>query len=122
MWVVADVPFVLHLGDTTLSVPFSVEEGNNLSQKFQDLLKVFAAKQEAERPRRWQSLEYRFEDGGTDAPISYLEMFCNPNMHSTPFDAKLLITVKTQQGVNVVAEGSLGTVKSDLESFLGNTS
>lgn len=121
-WIFADVPFVLHLGDTTLTVPLSTEEGKNLSVKFNDLLKVFAAKQEAERPKRWEALEYKFEDSGTDAPISCLEIFCNPNMHSTAFDAKMLVTVKTPQGVNMMAEGSLSTIRADLQAFLGNTS
>ena len=51
--------------------------------------------------------------------IELLEVYCNPNAHSTAFDAKTLITLKTSQGVRVTAEARLSALKSDLDTFLG---
>ena len=50
--------------------------------------------------------------------IELLEVYCNPNAHSTAFDAKTLITLKTSQGVRVTAEARLSALKSDLDTFL----
>ncbi|GMH35184.1 hypothetical protein BSKO_03052 [Bryopsis sp. KO-2023] len=113
-----DTKLTLHMGITTLSLPFSVEEGKSLQAQFDALLKTFAEKQAAERPKRWEAMEYRFVDEESKGAVSRIEMFCNPNMHSTAFDAKLLITVKTEGGVIIVSEGSLGSIKSDVEVFM----
>lgn len=50
--------------------------------------------------------------------VEYLEVFCNPNAYSTAFEAKLLITLATQQGLKVTMEARLSAVKSDIDHFV----
>eukprot|EP00891_Asterochloris_glomerata_P002737 jgi/Astpho2/2737/Aster-x1094 len=80
------------------------------------LLQTFSEKQKAERPKRWPMMEFRCQD--EQHGIELLEVYCNPNAHSTAFDAKTLITLKTSQGVRVTAEARLSALKSDLDTFL----
>lgn len=50
--------------------------------------------------------------------MEYLEVFCNPNAYATAFDAKVLITVRSSQGLKVTTEGRLSNLKGDVDTFL----
>ena len=50
--------------------------------------------------------------------MQLFEVCCNPNAYTTAFEAKILITIKTQDGVKVMTEGRLANIKSDLDAFL----
>lgn len=64
-------------------------------------------------------MEVRWRGDPATGELELLEFACNPNAASSPFDAKLLVTVRTggTGGVGVVTEGRLMTVRSDLDAF-----
>ncbi len=64
--VVAGKPLSLHIGETTMSFPLSAEQAGKLSVSVLSLLETFAAKQKAERPRRWDMMEYRLRGECSD--------------------------------------------------------
>lgn len=47
--------------------------------------------------------------------IEQFEVFCNPNAHSTAFDAKVLITLRSGDGLKVNTEGKLVAVKAAVD-------
>ena len=116
-------PLELHVGPTTLSLPFNQQRAAELKAALALLLATFAEKAKAERPKRWQSLEYKFrsgdEEGNSTPPgIALFEVFCNPNAAASPFDAKVLVTVKsTDGGVGFTTEAPLSALRADLEAY-----
>ncbi|EIE18703.1 hypothetical protein COCSUDRAFT_60012 [Coccomyxa subellipsoidea C-169] len=108
----------LHVNETTISFPFAEAQARDVSTAINGLLQTFAAKQAAERPKRWQAMEYRYKGAGEDDPVAQLELFCNPNAYSTAFDARVLVTLKAAGGVAVTTEGRLSALKADIENFL----
>lgn len=53
-----------------------------------------------------------------ESELEFLEIFCNPNSATSAFNAKALITLRTQDGVKVTTEGRLSALKEDLDAFL----
>lgn len=104
-------------------MPFNQQRAAELKAALALLLATFAEKAKAERPKRWQSLEYRFEnedgDGGETPPgLAFFEAFCNPNAAASPFDAKVLVTVRsTGGGVGFTTEAPLSALRADLEAY-----
>ena len=58
-------------------------------------------------------------EGHSGQGLDYLEVFCNPNAYATAFDAKVLITLQSKQGLKVITEGRLSNLKGDVDVFLG---
>ncbi len=54
----------LHIAETTISFPFDPVEAQGVNSAITGLLQTFAAKQAAERPKRWQAMEYRYKGAG----------------------------------------------------------
>ena len=51
----------LQIAETSISFPFQKEQAQQLSNSITTLIKTFAAKQKAERPRRWDMMEYKYK-------------------------------------------------------------
>ena len=51
----------LHVNETTITFPFAEAQAKEIVAAINNLLQTFAAKQAAERPKRWQSMEYRYK-------------------------------------------------------------
>lgn len=105
-------------------MPFNQQRATELKAALALLLASFAEKAKAERPKRWQSLEYKFgngdSDGGGETPpgLALFEVLCNPNAAASPFDAKVLVTVKsTDGGVGFTTEAPLSALRADLEAY-----
>lgn len=107
----------LHVGDTTIALPFGRDQAQQLSDAFVALFQTFAAKQKAERPKRWDMMEVRFV-GQAPQELAHFEAFCNPNAYTTAFDAKVLLTIQTHDGVKVTTEARLSAIKADVDAFL----
>ena len=43
---------------------------------------------------------------------------CSPNAYSTAFEAKMLITLESRDGLRVTTEARLSAIKSDVDAFL----
>ena len=52
---------------------------------------------------------------GTAPELAYLELFCNPNSATNAFNAKVLVTAQTHDGVSVLTETPLTALKADLD-------
>lgn len=116
---VLETPLVLHLGESTLELPFSVAEARNLGRSFNGLLQTFKDKQETEKPQKWDRMNYTYQATKEVADgISFLEVACNPNAFPSAFDAKLLVSLKAQSGIKITGEANLSQVKSDLQGFI----
>ncbi|XP_024392384.1 uncharacterized protein [Physcomitrium patens] len=112
----AMAPITFHIGETSLSIPFSLDSAKGLSAAIADLLTTFREKEKAERPRRWDNMEYRqIEDG------VFFEVFCNPNAHATAFQAKYLVTINDDK-LRIASEGQLSALKSDLDQYIDSQS
>ena len=53
--------------------------------------------------------------GDSSPGLQYLELFCNPNAATNAFNAKVLVTVKSHDGISVLTETPLTTLKADLD-------
>ena len=65
----------LHIGETTISFPFTPQQARSVTNSINSLLETFAAKQKAERPRRWDMMEYRSK-GALVSPCHALDTGC----------------------------------------------
>jgi hypothetical protein len=114
--VTAKAPITLHIGETSLTVPFSVESAKGLSSAIAGLLATFKEKEGAARPKRWDNMEYRQTNDGV-----FFEVFCNPNAHATAFQAKYLVTIHDEK-LRIASEGQLSALKSDLDQYIDSQS
>ncbi|KAG0578376.1 hypothetical protein M758_4G016300 [Ceratodon purpureus] len=112
----AKAPITLHIGETSLTIPFSLESAKGLSSAITGLLGTFKEKEGAVRPKRWDNMEYRQTEDGV-----FFEVFCNPNAHATAFQAKYLVTINDEK-LRIASEGQLSALKSDLDQYIDSQS
>ncbi|KAA6429857.1 MAG: hypothetical protein FRX49_00289 [Trebouxia sp. A1-2] len=109
-----------NIAETSITFPFDKDQARQLSSSITELIQTFAAKQKAERPKRWKMMEYKYQngDGHSNKGLEFFEVVCNPNAYATAFDAKVLITMRSSQGLKVTTEGRLSNLKGDVDTFL----
>ncbi|KAH7422953.1 hypothetical protein KP509_12G033100 [Ceratopteris richardii] len=83
-----------------------------LVKAFDSVLNTFREKEKAERPRRWDSMEFRHTEDGV-----FLEFFCNPNAYANFFQAKVLVTISDEK-VKIVTEAQLNAVKTAVDQYV----
>lgn len=110
----------LHVGPTTVRVPMPPDRVAALRGELATLLATFKDKADAARPRRWPSMDVVWKGGATGTPsITRFEVFCNPNGATGPFDARVLVTVETADGVAVTTEAPLAALRADVDAYGG---
>lgn len=110
--VAARTPITLHIGETSLTIPFSLDSAKGLSSAIAGLLSTFKEKEKAVRPKRWDNMEYRQTEDGV-----FFEIFCNPNAHATAFQAKYMVTIDDEK-LRIASEGQLSALKSDIDQYI----
>eukprot|EP01018_Ginkgo_biloba_P019090 Gb_13059 [translate_table: standard] len=102
-----------HAGETTVRIPLSKEAAIGLSTAINTLLQTFQEKKAAVKPQRWTSMEFQH----TSEDRVHVEFFCNPNAYKHAFQAKVLMTIGDGK-INIVSEGQLSAIKSDIDQFI----
>lgn len=56
-----ETSLTFNIAETSVTFPFHKEQAQQLSNAITTLIQTFAAKQKAERPRRWDLMEYKYK-------------------------------------------------------------
>lgn len=62
-----------------------------------------------------------FAGDPSQGEVPLLEVFCNPNAYSSPFDAKVLVTVNTSEGVQVMGEATLEQLRAGVDAAMAGS-
>lgn len=108
----------MHLGQgATLTVAIPEQQLCAVQEALDAVIQTFADKQAAERPQRWPEMCYTWEGQGVEGTtLEYIEVFCNPNAHSSAFDAQVLITMHAAGGIRLMAEQQLTRFQEELDA------
>ena len=104
----------LNLVEGSVSFSFSEAAARDLQGAIallMESLKAVAAKSSGGKASPQKPMEYQY------AGDVFFEVFCNPNIWSTPFAAKVLITVRDDR-IRVTAEAELSRLREDLGQYL----
>jgi hypothetical protein len=111
----ASPPLTLNLVQGSVSFTFSAEAARELQQAIAQLMQSLKASTQAasggSRPAPQKAMEYRHTGE------VFLEVFCNPNIWSSPFAAKLLITVRDDR-IRLTTEAELTRLIDDVNQYL----
>lgn len=107
---------VLNLSDGSVSFSFNAEAARELRAAIAQLmasLKTTAAAKTSStsKPSPQPVMEYRHVGD------IFLELFCNPNIWSSPFAAKVLVTLRDDR-IRLTTEVELTRLTDDLNQFL----
>lgn len=58
------------------------------------------------------------QEGTATADIEFFEVMCNPNAHSSAFEAKAMITLRTTAGIKVNTEARVPSLQADVDAFV----
>lgn len=105
----------LNLAEGSISFSFSPEAARELQAaiaQLMDRLKANTAKTiPSSKAHPQPPMEYRYTGD------VFLEIFCNPNIWSSPFAAKVLLTVRNSS-IRLTTEAELTRVLDDLSQYL----
>jgi len=108
-------PFRLNLVEGSVSFSFSADAARELQTAVQGLMErmraIASQGSTAGRPNPQESLEYRHTGE------VFLEVFCNPNIWSSPFAAKVLVTLRDDR-IRLSTEAELPRLLEDLGLYL----
>jgi hypothetical protein len=108
-------PLTLNLVEGAVSFQFTAEAAHILQTEIAELmasLKVTATKSSpATKAHPQKSMEYRYTGD------VFLEIFCNPNIWSSPFAAKVLITLRDER-IRLTTEAELSRLVEDITQYL----
>lgn len=107
----------LNLSEGSVLFSFTPEAARELQAAIASLMESLKATTAhgtsgGSKPRPQKPMEYRHRDDDI-----VLEIFCNPNIWSSPFAAKVLITLKDDR-IRLNTEAELTRVAEDLNQFL----
>jgi hypothetical protein len=112
-------PFTLNFPQGSVTFPFSADAARELKAEIAlllDSLKSIAGRVSAGgKPVPRATMEYRH------AGEVSIEVFCNPNIYSGPFAAKVLLTIRDERS-RLVTEAELTRVIEDLDRYLAQDS
>lgn len=104
----------LNLSEGSVTFSYSPQAARELQAAIatlMDSLKVTAAQASGGKPNPQRPMEYRYTGG------IFLEVFCNPNIWSSPFAAKVLITLRDEH-IRLNTEAELTRLIEDVNQFL----
>jgi hypothetical protein len=106
-------PITLNLSEGSVVFTFSPTAARELQSAIAALMKSLkaTAAKAGGKPEPQPPLEYRHTGD------VFLEVFCNPNIWSSPFAAKLLITLRDDR-IRLTIEAELTRISEDLAQYL----
>lgn len=107
--------FTINLLEGSVAISFTPQAAKDLQLALSHLmesLKAIAAKTApAGRATAQKPMEYQYTGD------VFLEIFCNPNIWSTPFAAKVLITLRDDR-IRLTTEAELSRLIEDVNQYL----
>lgn len=104
----------LNLAEGSVAFAFSPEAARELQAAIATLmnsLKVTATQGSGSKSKPQPPMEYRHTGD------VFLEIFCNPNIWSSPFAAKVLITLRDDR-IRLTTEAELTRISEDINQYL----
>jgi hypothetical protein len=109
----------INLSQGSVRFSFTPQAAQDLKQALDELMAQMAPAgapdQGRARPTPKTAMEYQ-HTGET-----FLEVFCNPNIWSSPFAAQVLITLRDDR-IRITTEVALSQLHDDINTYLGQVS
>ena len=109
--------FTINLIQGAVSFRFDNQAAQNLREEIntlmQNLKEITLKNKTGGKPTPKKPMEYQYTGD------VFLEIFCNPNIYSSPFSARLLVTLRDDR-IRLTSEAELTRLIEDLEQYLNN--
>jgi hypothetical protein len=108
-------PLRLNLQEGSVAFAFTPDAARELQEAIATLIQTLkaAASVGGGKPQPQKPMEYQYTGD------VFLEVFCNPNIWSSPFAAKVLLTVRDDR-IRLSTEVELTRLNEDLAQYLEN--